>query len=294
MKFRIGAATVLFSITLQQASFAQQASVADDPAANASVAAQPALSAVTQPAAPAYPEPAPAQAAAAQPKAPVEVPDVETRATSDHDAMVGRLAVGYLGFVRIPFGALASLDLNEPTGPAQYALAPVVGVRLWLNSTLGIDAGLGVTTTFGTHKSESPGVSNSTNATAPTGLAVHFGLPLALKAAKHYAFQLIPEANIGYAQQAIPNPETNLGTDLSGLHLDIGARAGAEVHFGFIGVPELSLVGSVGLRVDVNQTKTENKATNVTDKDTRTVVHTTVGNNPWDIFMGSISAFYYL
>lgn len=207
--------------------------------------------------------------------------------------MVGRLAVGYLGFVSIPFGSLDGIGVNEP-GADQIASAPVVGIRYWLNPSVGIDAGLGVTTTFGTEKAESLGVSTSTNATAPTGLAVHFGLPLALKAVKHYAFQIIPEVNIGYAQQAIPNQAATLGIDHSGLHLDIGARAGAEVHFGFIGIPELSLVGSVGLRVDVNQTKTENKATNVTTKSTRTVIHTTVGNEPWDMFVGNISAFYYL
>lgn len=281
---------------------AQQAPANGEPAtgaANANIAAQsdsgtasPQQSAA---AAPAYPESAPAQAAAAQPTESAPTPTVEGQAASDHESMVGRLAVGYLGYVNIPFGALASVDLNEPAaGSAQYASAPVIGIRLWLNQGLGIDAGLGVTTTFGTQKNEAPGVSASTNATAPTGLAVHFGVPLALKAAKHYAFELIPETNIGYAQQAIPNQATNLGTDHSGLHLDIGARAGAEIHFGFIGIPELSLVGSVGLRIDVSQTKTENKANNVTVKDTRTVVHTTVGNDPWDIFMGNISAFYYL
>lgn len=307
MTFRIGATTVVLVSTFAQLGFAQQAPATTDSSASfgygttgtatagttTNVAAQPAPAAMPQQ--PNGMAPAPAQAAQpAAPPADAAPPAAEQgAATSDHEAMVGRLAVGYLGFVSIPFGALEGIDDNEP-GPAQIASAPVVGIRYWLNPSVGIDAGLGVTTTFGTQKVESLGVSTSTNATAPTGLAVHFGLPLALKAVKHYAFQIIPEVNLGYAQQAIPNQAATLGTDHSGLHFDIGARAGAEVHFGFIGIPELSLVGSVGLRVDVSQTKTENKATNVTVKDSRTVIHTTVGNEPWDIFVGNISAFYYL
>jgi hypothetical protein len=302
MTLRIGATTVVLVSTFAQLGFAQQAQGTNDSSASyqygttTNVAAQPAQGQMQQPMAEpgAYP---PGPPAAAPPPAPppetAPPPPEAAPAESDHHAMVGRLAVGYLGFVSIPFGALSGIDVNEP-GANQIASAPVVGIRYWMNPSVGIDAGLGITTTFGTQKVEGLGVSTSTNATAPTGLAVHFGLPLALKAVKHYAFQIIPEVNIGYAQQAIPNQAATLGTDHSGFHLDIGARAGAEVHFGFIGIPELSLVGSVGLRVDINQTKTEDKASNITVKDSRTVIRTTVGNEPWDMFVGNISAFYYL
>ena len=71
-------------------------------------------------------------------------------------------------------------------------------------------------------------------------------------------------------------------------------RAGAEIHFGFLGIPELSLTGSVGVRVDVNYLKTEDRSTNTTVTDTRVLLRSTLGSEPWDLFTGNVSAFYYL
>jgi hypothetical protein len=198
--------------------------------------------------------------------------------------MVGRLAIGYMGYTRVGYGAMGNNETNEAPS---YAAAPIIGVRYWLDSMLGIDAGLGVTTTFGNH--DVAGVEIA--AGAPTGLALHFGVPLALKAAKHYAFEIIPEMNFAYASHGV-GP-----VDYSGMHIDVGARAGAEIHFGFIGIPELSLVGSVGLRMDVESTKTETDngaGGTLTSKDSRWTIHTTVNDNPWNIFIGNVSALYYL
>jgi hypothetical protein len=273
--------TALATLTFGISAYAQQASVGGDAAlgtgASGNVDAE------------AAPAPAPVAAPAMAAPAPVAVtPAVET--LSDHDAMVGRLAFGYLGYTRLPFGAIGNVDANFP---ANYAVAPIIGIRYWLGQRMGIDAGLGVTTTFGSQKQESGGQSVSTNATAPTGLAIHFGVPLALSSAKHFSFQIIPEMNLGYAQQALT--VAGVENELSGIHFDMGARIGGELHFGFIGVPELSLVGAVGLRLDMNQTKTETKgATPVTFSDGRTEIATHVNGNPWDIFTSSISAFYYL
>ena len=38
-------------------------------------------------------------------------------------------------------------------------------------------------------------------------------------------------------------------TSLTGSRIEIGARAGAEIQFGFIGVPQLALQGSIGVNV---------------------------------------------
>jgi hypothetical protein len=290
MKCHVWAATVLATTTFGFSALAQQAAATGEAAAGIGTGTTGSVTAEAT-----APAPAPAAAAPAVAPAPAPAP-AEAAGDSDHDAMVGRLAFGYLGYVNIPFGAFTSENANFST-PAFTAAAPVIGMRLWLNQTLGIDAGLGLTTTFGTHQApDATGGTVSTNATAPTGLAVHFGMPLALRAAKHYAFEIIPEMNIGYAQASIANAAANTGTDYTGLHVDIGGRAGAELHFGFIGVPELSLVGSVGVRVDMHQTKTEARVGNVTTtvKDSRTIIGTTVGDNPWNIFIGNVSAFYYL
>jgi hypothetical protein len=78
--------------------------------------------------------------------------------------------------------------------------------------------------------------------------------------------------------------------------LDIGARAGAELHFGFIDVPQLSLQGGVGLAFAIDNTSASNfsgsdPAEEFEDKTTS--FGTTLAGNPWDIFTGNISALYY-
>jgi hypothetical protein len=199
------------------------------------------------------------------------------------------LAVGYLGFSYVPYGYLESLGNDYPD--AQIARAPVVGVRYWFSPTLGLDAGLGLTTTFGSNSiPNGDGSTTSTDANAPTAFVLHGGLPIAFAAGRHYTFELIPEVNFASAQAAIPDG------DMSGIHFDLGARVGSEIHFGFIGIPQLALQASVGLRVDMNQTKTEVTTAGVTQKATssRTVVGTTVYDNPWNIFLGNVSALYYL
>ena len=238
----------------------------------------------------AVPAPAPTAAPAPAPAAPAAAPAADKPAgDSDHDAMVGHLSVGYLGFTNVPYGFLADLGNTYPN--AQIARAPVVGIRYWFNSGLGLDVGLGFTTTFGSNSTPNAnGSTTSTDANAPTAFVVHGGLPIAFASAKHYVFELIPEMNIGYAQQAINNG------DQTGLHFDVGARVGTEIHFGFIGIPQLALQASVGLKIDVNQTKDETTVAGVTQKLTssRTVVGTTVYDNPWNIFLGNVSALYYL
>lgn len=212
---------------------------------------------------------------------------------SDHARMIRHYAVGYLGFTNIPLGALQDLALTEPAeSSGRFARAPIIGLRYWATSRIGIDAGVGFSTGFGSQKTtDDPAGSSERDALLPRGVVLHGGAPAALTAGKHYVFELIPELNVGYATLSIPNESSGSDMVHRGIHLDVGLRAGAEIHFGFIGIPELSLVGSVGYRVDANYLKTD-ASTTVTD--TRVVFRTTLGNTPWDLFAGGVSAFYYL
>jgi len=55
----------------------------------------------------------------------------------------------------------------------------------------------------------------------------------------------VPEGTIAFANGTIKSPPAGTATvpdqELRGFKLDLGARAGAEIHFGFIGIPQLSL-----------------------------------------------------
>jgi hypothetical protein len=80
-------------------------------------------------------------------------------------------------------------------------------------------------------------------------------------------------------------------TSYGGFHLDVGARAGAEIHFGFIDVPQLSLQGSVGVRLAMDSVSVE--AGDAETSASRFNFNTTVGDNPWNIFTSNVAALYY-
>jgi hypothetical protein len=197
--------------------------------------------------------------------------------SSDHDAVVGRLAVGYLGRNGVTIAGAGIAPTVIPT--------PVIGVRYWLSDMLGIDAGLGFGLTSGSQEVM------GTSADGPSWhlFMIHGGVPIALANAGHFSFQIVPELNLGFAgaSQEVAGMETKA----SGFHLDVGARAGAEIHFGFINVPQLSLQGSVGLRMNMDST-----SQTVMDVDSSTSAFslgTTVGDNPWNIFTSNVAALYY-
>ena len=212
---------------------------------------------------------------------------------SDHDAMVGHLAVGFLGRASMPYGLIGNPELP----------VPIIGVRYWIDPTLGLDLGMGLYL---------GGASNDTTVTPPGGAAVstsgpkraafmlHAGVPLALASAKHFTFEVIPETNIGLASVTQDAALTAAGiTKQTGFPLDLGARAGGEIHFGFMGLPQLSLVGSVGLRF--NYDKVGRDATVVLPAGSTTThqsgsawdLRTSVYESPWNIFISNVSAFYY-
>ena len=259
--------------------------------------AQDATPAAAAPAAP--PQPAPAADASASTSgsaqvgmalpgaAPQAAQAVAVAGNSDHDAVVGRLAVGYLGRNGIDIGAGAL------PGAANVVIdAPVIGVRYWLSDMLGIDAGLG----FGVASSSSENAAGM-EADGPSyhAFILHGGVPLSLASAGHFSFQVVPEANIGFAGTGDYDIAGGTQSD-SGFLLNIGARAGAEIQFGFMGIPQLSLQGSVGLYLQQQSGSTTITPTGAGDQstsDSTFSIGTTLGPDPWDIFTSSISALYY-
>jgi hypothetical protein len=227
----------------------------------------------------------PAQMGMALPTANAATPPA---GASDHDALVGHLAVGFLGRATIPYGAIATLQ----------APVPVVGVRYWLDPMVGLDLGLGLWLgKTSTDTTPPAGATVTTSGPKPTSFVIHAGVPLALASAKHFVFEITPEANFGYAN-VTQDAAIDAGiTKQSGTHFDIGARAGAEIHFGFMGLPQLSLLGSVGLRFEYDKLTTEvnpvgGAGTTRTSSSTWNL-GTTVYDSPWNIFIGNVGALYY-
>lgn len=201
-------------------------------------------------------------------------------ADSDHSQMVGRLAVGYLGRQSMVVAATR-----------EEVIAPVIGMRYWLDNGIGLDLGVGFN--FSSGSVEAGGT--STDKPGVTVVMIHGGLPLNLADAGHFSFQVVPEATLGFAGVGDTDASPTVETTHSGFLLSLGARAGAEIHFGFMGIPQLSLQGSVGLYLRHTSGASETVAGGVSNSASNSsmTIGTVLGNNPWDIFTSSISALYY-
>jgi hypothetical protein len=204
--------------------------------------------------------------------------------SSAHEAVIGHLGVGWLGTADVPVGpANQAATLPIPT--------PIVGVRYWLNSSLGIDAGLGFFTTSNAVRNESGGTATTTEGPTRTTFVIHGGVPIALGDIGNFSFNVVPLINVGIGTGGIKGVMGGANTDFSGLLLEGGVRAGAEVFFGFIGIPQLSLEGSVGVFLSSSTGKASSNGAST--KFSSFVVSTSSVAQPWDIFRKDIAARYY-
>jgi hypothetical protein len=246
---------------------------------------------------------APQPAAAPGPDGPPADPMVEPQpeeegddsGKNDHQKVVGSVGIGWLGVSNIPLAfATPGGDNVNPTvnGFTETQLAaPAVGARIWFSELVGLDVGLGLHFSSGTTE-----VANISVDKAPRfGMLIHAGVPLAFSSGEHVAFLLIPELNFAFATSEVDSPpgipNAPPSAELSGMRLDVGARSGLEVHFGFMGLPELSLEGTVGLFL-TNQSVSASVG-NVSVSDSDLLITTTSFDSPWDIFRTAVAARYY-
>jgi hypothetical protein len=221
---------------------------------------------------PAYPPPPPmAVAPTPAPMAPAET------GPSDLDPSVRRWAIGYAGISQVPVGS--------PAVPV--ATVPAVGLRYWSSPTMGIDLALG----FGWAGGSQDVAGTSTDKDSVFAFVFQGGVPFALSTHRHVSFQVIPFLSAGYGKQSISAAGGGYSTDYSGLRLDVGARAGFELFFGFIGIPELALSATVGAQFEMVKFSQDVAGTSASD--TTLSISTTVEKNPWDIFAGNVAARYY-
>lgn len=211
----------------------------------------------------------------------------EEEPLSDHEKVVGHVAVGYMGLTSVPLAAGGGI-------PASVN-APVIGVRYWLAEKIGLDLGLGLGFTTGSTETVAGATTTVTDAPGVFGAAIHGGVPLVFAHQKHYKFLIIPELNIGIASATRSQGPNQPDVSHSGFLFNAGARIGSEIHFGFIGVPQLALQASVGLFLAHQSTKQSAEANGVTNSASSSSfgLGTSVQSDPWALFANNISALYY-
>jgi len=257
------------------------------------------------------PPPAGAAEAEAQPlppprPAPVTTASVSTTTTTtetvkkddgiaDHEKVVGKFGVMYFGVSQQPIAGPGAADTAGATSRAQVSM-PYIGARYWLQERLGIDVGLGFNFFSASRSVEQGPQTTDTDEPAVLAFGLHGGLPLVFAYGKHYKFLLVPELNIGYATQTDAIPQ-QADIHRYGFRLDVGARVGTEIQFGFIGIPELALQASVGLNFRHQTWGSSQEAFGNTparaSSSRQTDLGTTVQSDPWALFVNNISAIYY-
>jgi hypothetical protein len=154
---------------------------------------------------------------------------------------------------------------------------------------IGIDGALGFATSSGSTNLQPAGTTFDNN--SHTVFLFHGGVPLALMSTGHFSFQVTPELEIGFGSGTIPAPPGMPNTDINAFLLRVGARAGAELQFGFIGVPQLALDASVGLLLTSVSNKTTTGA--ASSKVSTLTVETSNDYQPWNIFQQNVAVRYY-
>ena len=211
--------------------------------------------------------------------------------------MVGHLAVGYMGASQIPIAVFSGANGGSVT--ADNLTTPFVGARYWLSPAMGVDVGLGLSFSGGSTTTTTPAAGAVTvDAPSRTGIGLHAGVPLALAYSKHFTFEVIPELNVGYASSTVKanivaGQPASPDISQSGLRLDLGARVGGELHFGFMGVPQLSLQATIGPGFRYSSVKVALSDNSFSQSSGGPSFGTSVQDTPWAIFSNTVSALYY-
>ncbi len=226
-----------------------------------------------------------------------------TSLPTDHEVVVGAYGLGYSGVVTVPLPQATPIGRGDQAGMVpndklnvQYLQVPMLGLRKWRSKRYGFDAALGISLSGGSRSAEFGNVSANLAKASVFGLSGRFGLPVMVADTRHMTFLLVPNMGFGFATSTVAaefeeNPPPS--AKLRGFSFDAGLRAGAELHFGFIGLPRLTMQAGVGLSFYVQWASASVANQSLSD----TLVGIGAGSNgePWDIFssVADVSARYY-
>lgn len=231
----------------------------------------------------------------------------DTSGPTDHSVVTGRLALRYFGATRALVLAGGAMGAPTPSGSLDLQ---TVGVRYWLNGTLGLEGGLslGIRSASSSATIVSGSTTTNTSSDQPNafGFGLRVGLPIQVAESKHISIQFAPYLQLSYARSALQwadSPPDVTNTSLNFFRLELGATAQAELQFGFLGAPQLGLIAQFGLGLGYTSTSQTDEqvpsgrrtnAATTTRSSGEFTLGTTIGNYSLsDIISGSISAVWY-
>jgi len=240
--------------------------------------------------------------------APLPAAAAAAPSTNDHRLRAGRIALAYLGLRVVPGLTLDGTTVSiDSTGSASLAVTPddsavpLFGVRYWFGPNLGLDVGAGFGTERGTFTRLVPNPDPALDRTEEgasarrTTFAARVSVPISFHSGRHHNLLVIPELDLGYSTATLPGFRQStegqaLDLRLTGFGFGAGARLAGELHFGFWGVPELSLQASWGLRLDSDRRRGAIGVAETTLSGL--AVGTTASSDPWRLVAGGLALMY--
>ncbi|MDO9018516.1 MAG: hypothetical protein Q8S73_28190 [Deltaproteobacteria bacterium] len=225
----------------------------------------------------------------------------DTSGPTDHSVVVGHLGLRYFGSADV-----AALGFNNGMivrGGSRSI--HTVGMRYWLNGSLGIEAGLGIGFSSGstTVTSQTGGMQTQTQSDQPNffGIGLQVGLPIMVAEAKHLAIHVDPYLFFRYGTSGITtgSGDSTRDNSLNAIQFGLGANAVAELQFGFLGLPQLGLQAQFGFGLSYANESTTSVQLRNNDTETGSQsgfgIGTTIGPNYGlaEIISGSLSAVWY-
>lgn len=187
---------------------------------------------------------------------------------------------------------------NTGGAPAIPLTIYTVGVRHWTTKPLwkfrnfGVDLGVGLAFNRSNVTQPQTGTLVTEDGPSTSGFGLHAGLPLAITVHEHAIFELVPEIDLIRAKETIP-PLVAGGdtTEYTGWAFRTGVKAGFEIFFGFIGIPQLAVEAGVTGMVTFDSVKS---TIGPIERSTRQWGFSTQrGTEPWSVFTGSVAAMYH-
>lgn len=222
---------------------------------------------------------------------------------TDHEVVIGAWGLGYLGAVQVLLplanpvgrGDQAGMNPNDKLNLRQI-IVPTLGLRKWFSKRRGFEAGLGLSFSSGANLGTYGSTKSTVDKESIFALSVHSAVPITVVDTRHMAFLIAPEARVAFATSNIAAEfEENAppAAKMRGFTANVGLRAGAELHFGFMGLPRLSLQAGVALYVTAQWASASVANQSLSTYDVSIGMGS--AGNPWDIFSGfaNLSARYY-